>query len=598
MEIKKEWVFSDSVFAKFTDKEYNESLLLKDDTYVDLIVSKYKDLNFKKINASKYFEYLEDTNKLMENYTLIYRYYSFQNSLNTQDQEINKYLSYLSSRWVENGQKLAFLSDKIKDIGYDKLIKFSEMPKFKKIKNYVVSSASNIKYILDSKEEAIINLIGNINNYTTDDLYTELSNSFTFSFNGVDLNESALMTKTKSPDEHTRKTAFNLILNKYKSHAITFSSIYKSVCKSNAVFTKKRNYDNVMSSRNISEDLGDATVNNLLKNVKSSFYPMYSEFLKIKASLIGKDKLNFYDVYAKLNLTDSESQKIEFEDGLNMFLKTIKKFDTNMYNYSLDMFNKGRVSVYPNKGKRGGAYCVYDKDLPSYVLLNYEGTIDDVMTLAHEFGHAIHGDLMQQNHDFVYDAPLCLAETASIFTETLMYSEMYTKIKDDKVKIQMLVDELDDLFSTIVRQIMYTSFEYRCHNSFYNGEELSLDDFNAIWLEELNEMYGGAVALDDLAGYGWCRIPHIYHTPFYCYTYAFGNILSLNLIKMYKDSDKKSEFKKIYKKILSSGSSKKPDELLSECGFDLNSMEYYKNASEYVSNLIEEVKILIDFELN
>ena len=596
MDIKKEWDFSVGKFSGINETNYNQ-ILDDDDKYVDYIREKYINVNFKKINASKFKEYLDEVSseKLMNNYGRVYRYYSFQNSLNTQDQQINKILSSISNRYVDCNEKLAFLSDKIKDVGYDKLIKFSEMPKFKKVKNGIIGMANGIKYLLDIKEEVMLSTMGNINSYTTDDLYSELSNSYLFDMNGEKLREDKLMVLTKSSNAHDRKLAFDKIFEKYKSDSIVYSSIYKSIAKSNAVMSKKRGYSSVMSSRNISEDLSDDTVNKLIEMVKSKIYPLYQKHLKIKAHLLEKPKLDYYDIYARINKNDSDN--IEFDEGLKMYLDVIKKFDKGMYDYSLDMFTNGRVSVYPNIGKTGGAYCAYSKNMESYVLLNYTNTYNDVMTLAHEFGHAIHGNLMQVNDSLVYDAPLCLAETASIFTETLLSNELFRKIKDSDTKISMLVDELDGIFSTIVRQIMYTSFEYKCHNSFYQGTELSLDDFNNFWMDELKEMFGDSVNLVDDMCIGWARIPHIFYTPFYCYTYAFGNILSLNLINMYNNTNSKSEFKKVYKKILSSGASVKPENLLLECGIDVKSDEFFNGAIVHINNMIEELSIMLDINI-
>ena len=291
--------------------------------------------------------------------------------------------------------------------------------------------------------------------------------------------------------------------------------------------------------------------------------PYIINFWKLKAKILGKEKLNPWDLYAPLEL---EEKEIPFEEGLNMFYSVIKDFDSEFYNFSKGMFEQGRVDVFPKKGKRGGAFASYEKDVPSFVLLNYTNKLKDVSTLAHELGHATHGYLSQKQKGQVFDSPLSLAETASIFNELLL-SEKLKESLSEKELMAFLAEQLDDFFGTIFRQVQYVLFEKRVHETILDGKELSYLDFNKMWREESIKLTGDSVKYDSKAEeeVNWSRIPHIFRYPFYCYAYAFGNLLSFSLYEQYKEEG--DSFVEKYKNILRAGGSKTPYELLKENGF-------------------------------
>lgn len=200
----------------------------------------------------------------------------------------------------------------------------------------------------------------------------------------------------------------------------------------------------------------------------------------------------------------------------------MKEFDEEFYVYSLEMFEGGRVDVFPKKGKRGGAFASYNKGEPSFVLLNYTGKLLDVPTLSHEIGHAIHGYFSQVQKDSVYSSPLCLAETASIFSEMLLAEKIRARLSPEEYT-NFLAGELGDAFSSIFRQVQYVAFERRVHEIIHTGGELTYHEFNTMWREEQLKMTLDSITYDTPAEeeVGWSTIPHIYYTPFYCYAYAF-----------------------------------------------------------------------------
>lgn len=537
----------------------------------------------------EYYQKIEGTIKV--SYP-IFLYVSYISSLDTQNQDILKKDAELENIWSKWAKEGLFIDDDFKKIGYKKLMKFSKSDKLKDYKNKIVSDANNIKYSLSkSKEELIIEKNKSGSNIIKS-LHTELTNSFMFNYRGQEMTKEEVSALLSDVDESVRKDASMALREVYGSPQtqITLGSVYKSIVKDKVNEGKLRGVEYVMEVRNNSEQMKKETVDMLLECVRNS-YGTYHKYLKLKALLIGKEHLNTWDRHVPYVV--GEQKKFPFEEGLNMYLDVIKKFDKEFYDYSVDMFEKGRVDVYPKKGKQGGAYASYTQGLESHVLLNYTDLYDDVQTLAHELGHAIHGHLSQVQKPLVYSSPLSLAETASIFNETLMFDTLAANVNSKDEKISMLVENLDAQFGTIFRQVQIVLFEREVHDRLRNEEELTYVDFNKIWRKLTSEIYGDVVHFDTEAekDYGWSSIPHIFATPFYCYTYAFGNLLSLSLYDMYKKEG--DDFIPKYKNILKAGGSVPPEELLMRYGIDITKPEFYNGGLKVIDDMVNELSELI-----
>lgn len=221
------------------------------------------------------------------------------------------------------------------------------------------------------------------------------------------------------------------------------------------------------------------------------------------------------------------------------------------------------------------------------MLLNHTNKLRDVSTLSHELGHATHGHLAQIQKPAVYDSPLSLAETASIFNEMLLSEKIRKELSQEEYK-EFLNEKLSDVFATIFRQIQYIAFERRAHEAIFAGQELTYHDFNRMWREEQIRMTGESIVYDVTQEdeSGWSMIPHIFASPFYCYAYAFGNILVFALYNRYIKEG--ASFVESYKNILRSGGSKRPKDLLAEYGFDITSPQFYRDAMEEIEKMVVE----------
>lgn len=556
-------------------------------------IKKYKN-KIKNFSENDFLQFLEEKNTISKKVEKIALYYFYLSSLNTQDQKVIRKNGEFENMMIELSNKMLFISQEYKEIGYEKLIEFSKSEKLKDYSNYFYQQALSIKYIKDEEVEFALNMKDNSGGSAFSDMYEELTNSFLFKVNLdgeiKEMTDSEVRSLRSSPNENIRKEAYRAIREIYndKKIMITLGKAYSSIVKDWTSDIKIRGFETVMSPRNINEELDNKIVDMLLEEVENA-YPLFQRYLKIKAKLMGKEKLMNYDLLAS---TSKDEKEYSFEESLKIFLEVIKEFDEEFYNYSLNMFEKGRVDVFPKPGKRGGAFAQYIQGFESYVLLNHTGKIRDVATLAHELGHATHGHLSQCQKPQVFDSPLSLAETASVFNEMLLSEALLEKM-DDKEKIHFLEKKLEDIFATIFRQVQYVLFEREVHNQIYSGKELTYEDFNTLWRKEQVKMAGDIVEYDvpESEETGWSMIPHIFRVPFYCYTYAFGNLLTFALYEKYKEEGK--PFIEKYKNILKSGGSKTPYDLLIENGLDISSREYYKKGLKTIENMIVMLEKLI-----
>ena len=463
-------------------------------------------------------------------------------------------------------------------------------------KYHILHKIKTLKYLLSEKEEQLLTKVSSVDSQV-ENLYDEFHNGLTFpiflNWKKQILTEEEVRSLRKHIDPKIRRKAYKALRKVYSQREVrvTLSNLYSTFVKNWVLNVKIRNYSNVMEPRNVSEDMENEVVNMLLDQVIEN-YSLFQKYIQLKAKLLKKKlPLPVEDVLAPINQVD---KKISIQDAIKTHLEVMKNFDEDFYEYSLDLLKNGRVDFMPKAGKRWGAYASYSKWQESFVLLNFTEKLDDIFTLTHEFGHAIHGWLSQVQPEQVYDSPLSLAETASIFNEMLLSDYLLNSWNLSKEeKIYLLESKLSDIFATIFRQVQYVDFERQVHQWIYEWKQFSYEDYCKLRRQTQEKMSGKTIKYDvpPQEENSWSMIPHIYHTPFYCYSYAFGNILVFLLFNKYKKEGKK--FVQDYKKILSSGGSIPPKQLLAKFGIDINSKEFYQMAFDEIKKMLQELESLI-----
>lgn len=583
--LQTEWQLEKYFYKSIEDPELQRDLE-KYKRKVEDFISTFKG-KISSLNEQEFLNFLEVSDSLDIEAEKVLVFLGFSSSLDTQNQKIQKENSRVQKILTDYSEKLLFIEEEFKEVGYEKLMAMSELEIFKPFKNYLISYANELKYLLTEPQEKVFLKLSNANSSNT---YEELTTSFEFNYKGENITEDEVRMLRESPDRETRKEAFNMLADVYskKQNQIVFGNIYSNVCKNNIANMELRNIPGVMSTRNLSEELSDEAVENLLHKVSEQYF-LYHQFLGKKAEIIGVNRFETYDILAPFPST-KEDVSISFEEGWNLYKQTIEKVDPVLASFSEDMIRGGRISVFPKQGKTTGAYAQYTKHLPEFVLLNWANTYSDVTTLAHELGHAFHGSLSKRQKASVYHTPLTLAETASIFNETLMFETMLEATEDKELRKKLIFSRLDDIFATIFRQVAYVMVEKRCHESFKNNQPLTYEDYNRIWFEEMSKLYGPAVYLHKhLMQSFWSAIPHIFYTPFYCYTYAFGNLISLNLYQNFKMTENKHDFIRKYHELLAAGGSDTPENLLNDIFQIKFNDDFYMLAFSNIHELISKL---------
>lgn len=474
-------------------------------------------------------------------------------------------------------------------------LEFNRLPKAKQMefvdfnpiyRYYLESLIENKPYQLSNKEERILLKKEMTSSSAFSRLFDEHFSRMKFSLDGKKLSEEEILSKLQEPSRDVRKKAASAFTKGLKPHQPLLAYIFNMIKTDLASECELRGYKNAEQPRHIDNKITQKSVDALIKSAESSFH-LVQEYYTQKAKLLGLDELFEYDRYAPL---ESSGGEYDFETSKKIVLEAFSKFHPRFRDIAKMAFDDGWIDVFPKDKKRGGAFS--HPATPSthpYVLLNHTNTRRDLFTLAHELGHAIHQYLSREVGYLGSDTPLTTAETASVFAEMLVFDA----IKDDLAKEEkraLYASKIEDIFSTLYRQINFTTFERKVHA--HDGE-LDLETFNRYWMEESKKMFGDSITLSPDYALWWSYIPHFIHSPFYCYAYSYGQLLVLALYGLYKRSDK-SEFIQNYISFLSAGGSQSPKNLIAKFGFDIEDEAFWQLGILEIESLLKEFKEMCD----
>lgn len=397
--------------------------------------------------------------------------------------------------------------------------------------------------------------------------------------------QSELMALASSPKEKIRKAVYKELLTKQKANLHKFFAAYSAIVKDWGYESKLRQYKDAMEMRNVANDISNEAIDELLVACKNN-RDVFASFFKWKAKQLHKKRLDRYDTRAPI---DNKDLNMSREEAIKLVLESLTKFSPKFATYAQEIVESQHVDWMPRKDKRGGAACwTIIPQIKPYVMLNFMGKARDVSTVAHELGHGIHAMYAQNHYHGSQQATLPLAETASTLAETILFEEILSRETDPKVKKSLLAEKMGDSYSTILRQNYFVLFEKEAHRIMPDG--VKVEDLCKIYLNNLKEQFGSSVKVDKLFQYEWSYIPHIFNSPFYCYAYNFGELLSLGLYKKYKEEPK--VWLPRIENILAAGGSKNPEKLLLENGIDIRSPSFWNDSFEIIREWQRELERL------
>lgn len=443
-------------------------------------------------------------------------------------------------------------------------------------------------HTLSEAEEKIINIKDVTGANALRTLYDTITNRYVFELevNGErrELTRGELTSLVRQHDPELRAAAYQKLYEVYGKDGPVLGQIYQTLVRDwRNEGLGLRGYAQPISVRNLANDIPDEVVDTLLE-VAQRNVGIFQRFFRLKARLLGMERLRRYDVYAPIARSDKQ---YPFGQAAEMVFDSFRQFDPRLEELARRVFEQDHLDSEVRKGKRGGAFCASTSPrLTPWVLVNYQQRADDVATLAHELGHAIHSMMAADHSLFTFHSCLPLAETASTFGEMMLMDRLLAQETDPAVRRDILFRQVDDAYATIQRQAFFCLFERQAHEMINEGA--SVDDLSEAYLAALQAQFGDAVEVSDEFRWEWVSIPHIYHTPFYVYAYAFGQLLVFALYQQFKVEGE--SFKPRYLKILATGGSKAPVEILAEAGIDVRQAAFWQGGFDVIDALVRQLE--------
>ncbi|MBN1261425.1 MAG: M3 family oligoendopeptidase [Anaerolineae bacterium] len=444
-------------------------------------------------------------------------------------------------------------------------------------------------YTLSEAEEKIINLkdVNGINAVIT--LYYMITNGFKFHLTvegeEKELTRGQLMMNVYNPNPDIRAAAYQELYRLYGDNADVLAQIYAARVRDwYAEQVNLRGFTSPVSVRNLANDVPDEVIETLLDVIRKNV-PLFQRYFHFKARTLGVEKLRRYDIYAPLS--DAE-KTYDFDDAVRLVDESYRAFSETLADTAQRVINEGHLDAEIRPRKMDGAYSYGPlPGITPWVLLNYTGTINDVSTLAHELGHSVHSMLAADHSVTTFHSSLPMAETASTFGEMLLTDKLLAEETDVEVRRTLLNTFLSDSYATIMRQGYFVIFEKIAHELIKNGA--TPDELHKAYLDTLIEQFGDAVDVSEDFRLEWLAIPHIYERPFYCYAYAFGQLLVMALYRKYREIGREA-FEPQYLRILAYGGSASPEHVISEAGFDMADPAFWQGGFDLLAEMLEELE--------
>jgi oligoendopeptidase F len=417
-------------------------------------------------------------------------------------------------------------------------------------------------------------------------LFDETMASLRFTVGGAELPIEPTLNFLQDGDEKKRKAAAEALAATFAKNIRLFTHITNTLAKDKEIADRWHGFKDVAGARHLSNRVEPEVVDALTAAVRDAYPRLSHRYYALKAKWFGRTALNYWDRNAPL--PEVPSRTIEFSEARSTVLSAFGRFDPEMAAIARRFFDGRWIDAPVRPGKAPGAFA--HPTVPSvhpYVLVNYQGKVRDVMTLAHELGHGVHQVLAAPQGALMAPTPLTLAETASVFGEMLTFRAVLADMTDATQRKALTAAKVEDMLNTVVRQIAFYSFERRVHTERREGE-LTSERIGEIWMDVQRESLGSAITLH--AGYEnfWCYIPHFIHSPFYVYAYAFGDCLVNSLYAEYEGAAKGFQAK--YFALLKAGGTKHHKELLAPFGLDASDPKFWGKGLKVIERLIDDLE--------
>jgi len=443
-------------------------------------------------------------------------------------------------------------------------------------------------HTLSEPEEKIVNIKNITGRSAVHSLYDVVTNAFTFTLtvNGKrkTMTREELTSYLRHAQGRLREVAYRELYRVYADQHDLLGEIYKTLVNDwKAENLQLRQFASPIATRNLGNDIPDEAVASLLRVCQKNA-GIFQDYFHIKARLCKIKPMSRYHIYAP-HRTAQKSYR--YQDAIRMVLEAYRGFSPQLAELAERVVDERHIDARTKPGKIGGAYCYsVVPGMTPYVLLNFTGEARDIATMAHELGHAVHGMLAAKHSLFTFHSTLPLAETASVFGERILSDALMNQERDKNVRQGLLLNQLDDIYATVLRQAYFVQFEIRAHEMIAQGA--TVKDLAKTYLAEVRQQFGKGIKVPDEFQWEWLTIPHIFASPFYCYAYSFGNLLVLALYRMYQKEG--TAFVPKYLELLSTGGSEAPQAILAKVGVDMASEEFWQSGFATIREMVNQLE--------
>lgn len=539
-------------------------------------------------------EFEQAMNRYEDIYERIAKVYSFAQlyySLDTQDPDRGALVQKSQKKMSDVKNKLVFFELEWQNLDEDKAEEYMGSKELEDYKNYLRHWRRYKPYMLSESEEQIIESLQNTAKDAFVRLFDQTIGEIEVEFEYEEETKEMVLDQALSilydRDREKRKKASDAVTEALQNKNKVLTFIFNNIVQNHSTICDFRSYPDPMTPRNLDNRVDRDTVDALMEAVIDNM-DIVQRYYELKKEIMDLDKLYDYDRYDPLPGTIPEAN---FEESKKKVLDAYEKFSPKMKEIAEKFFENNWIDAELKTGKRGGAYSA--STVPSvhpYILLNFTDKTSDTMTMAHELGHGVHQYLARDKGVLQQSTPLTTAEMASVFGEMLLFDKLMNETEDPEKKLILLSDKLQSDFATVFRQVIMTRFEQKLHQAQREKGELKSEQINELWLEANELEFGDILELRDEYGLWWSYVLHFVHYPFYCYAYAFGELLVLALYDMYKKQG--DEFVPKYIDLLKSGGSDDPKNLLKRIGVDITDPDFWQRGLSVLREHVEQAEEL------
>ena len=545
-------------------------------------------------SADTLYKVLETYEKCCLKIHLVYGYAFKMRDVDTTSTYAQTLYSKVMSADVEISEKIAFMEPEIIAVDEETLNKFyTEKPELDKYKIYITEVRRGKEHSLSPELEKLLaganeladlpyEVFATLGN--ADLKFPEITNE---KGEKIQITNGRFVPLEESKDRRVRKEVFEKFYETFGNFKNTSASLYAGQVKQLMFYARARKYSSTLEAAVDGNNVSPEVYKNLVEAVNDNLDKMH-RYVRLRKKLLELDELHMYDIYVPI-VKDYDA-KYTIEEAKELVLKAVEPLGTNYVNLIRKAFAERWIDVVENEGKRNGAYSSGVYGVHPYVLLNFNGTLDNVFTLAHEMGHAMHSYFSNEAQNYLDSRyKIFVAEVASTTNEVLLMEYMLKNAKDSKERAYLLNHYMDSFKGTVFRQTMFAEFEKTSNEMAESGEPLTHENLTKLYLDLNKKYYGEAMISDDLIGYEWMRIPHFYYN-FYVYQYATGFSAAVAIAnRVLKEGETAVND---YMKFLQSGCTKDPVSLLRIAGVDMAAKEPINSALQVFERVIEEMEEL------